>query len=621
MRRTFPLLALVFAAILALGVNLLAARLLPQARIDLTAQRLYTLAPGTRQVLAGLAEPLTLRLFYSRRLGAELPQYGAYAERVRDLLREYVTASRGKLRLELLDPEPFSEAEDRAVARGLQGVPLDQGGEQVFFGLVASNARDEERLVPFFQPERERFLEADITRILYELSHPTRPVLGLMTALPLAGDPRALMLRQPALAQPQVILRQLRESFEVRDVALDATAIPPEVQVLLLAHPQNLPEPAQYAVDQFVLRGGKLILLLDPHSEMQAGRAGAAGGPTASSLDRLLRNWGVEAPADRVVADLRGAWRVRTRPGERVQAVDYLAWFNLGGDSLNRAELATSQLETVSVASAGTLRRREGAATEWTPLLTSSAQSMLIDAARVRGEPDPVRILAGFRADGERHVIGARLRGTFATAFPEGPPAPAEGLPAHIAQGAGPSNLVIIHDTDLLEDRFWVRVQDFAGQPVATPFSGNGAFLVNLAEQFAGSDAMISLRSRGESQRPFDMVEDIRRQADAQFRASEQALTERLQATEARLRTLRQGGTTGQAVVTPEGRAEIEAAREQIAATRRELRAVQLELRRDIEALETRLRLLNIVAVPLVLTVLAIVIAVMRTRRRSAARA
>jgi ABC-type uncharacterized transport system involved in gliding motility auxiliary subunit len=322
-----------------------------------------------------------------------------------------------------------------------------------------------------------------------------------------------------------------------------------------------------------------------------------------------------------VVLDLRGAWRVRARPGDRVQAVDYIAWFNLQGDSLNRNELATGQLEQVSVASAGTLRRHEDATTEWTPLLTSSPQSMLIDAARVRGEPDPVRILAGFRADGQRHVIAARLRGPVATAFPDGPPTPSEGLPAHLPRSDGPANLVVIHDTDLLEDRFWVRVQDFLGQPVATPFSGNGSLVVNLAETLSGSDAMISLRSRGESQRPFELVEDIRRQADAQFRASEQALTERLQATEARLRALRQGSGTGQAIITPEQRAEIDAAREQIAATRRELRAVQLELRRDIEALETWLRIFNIVAVPLLLTILAIAIGVLRARRRAAARA
>lgn len=634
-RLAFSTLGVLSALLLAVGVNLLADRLLGAARLDLTQNRLHTLSPGTLQVLEGLRDPVTLRFFYSRRLGAELPPYGAFAERVRDMLREYAAASRGMVRLEIFDPEPFSETEDRALALGLQAVPLDQGGEQVFFGIAGTNLLDTERVIPFLQPEREAFLEADLTRLVFELSNPEKPVLGLLTPLPLSGDPRALMLRQPQLAQPMVVLRQLREVYEVQELGFDVQVIPPEVRVLLLAHPQNLPEPAQYAVDQFVMRGGRLIVMLDPHSEMQAARPGPTGAPpadTASRLDRLLEAWGVEAPADQVVLDLRGAWRVRAGPHERVQAVDYLAWFNLQGDGLNRGEVATAPLEQVSVASAGHLRPRAGAGIEFIPLLTSSAQSMLADAARVRRDPSPTRLLAEFRADGERRVIAARIRGDLPSAFQDGPPplpegmARPEGFPAHLARSEGPANLVVIHDTDILEDRFWVQVQDFFGQPVFTPFASNGAFMVNLADTLSGSDAMIGLRSRGGSQRPFLVVEDIRRRAEAQFRQSELQLTERLQATERRLRELRQGGlaegarNADQIVLTAEQRAEIERAREEIAATRRQLRAVQLELRRDIETLERDLRLLNILAVPLLLTLLALVLGLLRARRRAAAR-
>jgi len=631
-RLTYSALGVLAALLLAVGVNMLAHRVLSAARLDLTENRLYTLSPGTRQVVGGLQEPITLRFFYSRKLGAEVPQYGAYAERVRAMLREYVAASRGRLRLEIFDPEPFSELEDRAIALGMQGVPLDQGGEQVYFGLAASNQVDEERSIAFFQPERERFLEADLTRLIFELSSPNKPVMAVMSPLPLNGDPRAMMMRQPALAQPQVIIRQLRETFTVQDIAFDAQVIPPEVQILLLAHPQALPEAAQYAVDQFVMRGGRLFLMIDPHSEMQASRPGPGGRPptdTASALPRLLEAWGVEAPQDQVVLDLRGAWRVRAGPNERVQAVDYIAWFNLQGDSVNRQEIATALVEQVTVGSAGYIRARENAAIEFVPLLTSSPQSMLVDAARIRTEPSPTRLLADFRADGERRVIAARIRGQLASAFPDGPPAPAEGVerpadfPAHRARSEGAANIVVAHDSDILEDRFWVRAQEFFGQAVAQPFSGNGSFVVNLMDTLAGSDAMISLRSRGEGQRPFDLVEDIRRQADAQFRQSEQQLTERLQATERRLRELRQGSGPGanQTVITAEQRAEIDRAREEIANTRRQLRAVQLELRRDIETLETWLRVLNIALVPVMLTVFAVGIGILRNRRRAAARA
>ena len=627
------------AAGLAVGVNMLVDRVAPRARVDLTAQSLYTLAGGTEQVLAGLKDPITLRLFYSRKLGASVPSYGAYADRVQEMLAEYVSHSKGKLRLEVLDPEPFSDTEDRALAYGLQGVPVDQSGEQVYFGLAASNLVDDERTIPFFQPERERFLEYDLTRLVHELSNPRRPVVGVMSSLPLNGDPRAMMMRQSSqFGQPAAVMTQIRQLFTVKDVALDAQAIDPDVQVLMVAHPQGLSENAQYAIDQFVMRGGKLVLLLDPHSEAQAIRPSMAGQPgaggTSSSLDKLLNAWGVEAPSDKVVLDLRGAWRVRANPGDRVQAVDYLAWFNLQNDSLNRGEVALAQLEQVTLASAGEVRKKDGAPIEFVPLLSSSPQSMTVDAERVRQQPNPTRLLSEFTHDGQRRVMAARIRGQLASAFPDGPPAPAEGqtrpegFPEHRARSDGPANVVVANDTDLLEDRFWIRVQDFFGQQVTTPFSGNGSLVVNLLDTLSGSDALISLRSRGESARPFELVEEMRRDADAKFRQTERGLQQRLERTEARLRELRGGATpasaTGeraQAVITPEQRAEIDAAREEIQRTRRELRGVQLDLRRDIERLEGLLRFANIAAVPLLLVVFAIGLAVLRARRRASAAA
>ncbi|MCA3363340.1 MAG: Gldg family protein [Roseomonas sp.] len=622
------------ALALAIGVNLLVERFAPRARLDLTAQKLYTLSDGTRSVLSGLQDPVTLRLFYSRKLGTTIPAYGAYAERVRAMLDEYVAVAGGRLRLEVLDPEPFSETEDRALAFGLQGVPVDQSGEQVYFGLVGANLLDDERNIPFFQPDRERFLEFDLTRLVYELSNPRRPVIGVMSPLPLNGDPRAMMMRQAAMGQPFAVMNSLRQFFTLRDVPMDAQVIENDIQVMILAHPQGLSDAAQYAVDQFVLRGGKLILLIDPHSEGQASRPGPGGRPpanTASSLERLTNAWGIEAPSDKVVLDLRGAWRVRANPQDRVQAVDYVAWFNAQGDSIAQGEVATAQLNQVTFASVGLLRRKDGARVEFTPLITSSPRSMEADVAKVRDNPNPTQVLADFRPDGQTRVLAARLRGEINTAFPDGPPSPPQGaerpadFPAHRARSEGVANIIVIHDADVLEDRFWVRVQDFFGQQVATPFSDNGALIANLVDTMAGGDALISLRSRGESLRPFEVVDDIRRDAEARFRQTERELTQRLEATERRLRELRQGpqgGERGQtnAVINAEQRAEIDAAREEILRTRQQLRAVQLELRRDIEGLETRLRILNIAAVPVLLTILALVMGIARARRRAAAR-
>lgn len=628
-------LGILAAGLLAIGVNMLTDRLAPHARLDLTQQRLYTLSAGTASVLRGLQDPVTIRMFYSRRLGAQLPIFGAYADRVQAMLREYAALSGGKVRLEFLDPEPFSETEDRALAYGLQGVPVDQSGEQVYFGVAGSNLLDDERTIPFFQPDRERFLEYDLTRLVFELSNPRRTVVGLMSALPVNGDPRMMMMRQGGPAgQPFAFTQSLRQFFTLREVALDAQAIDPDIQVLIVAHPQDITDAALYAIDQFVMRGGRLVAMVDPHSEGQMQRSGMTGRPpasTSSNLDRLFTAWGVEVPADRVVLDLRGAWRVRAGAQERVQAVDYIAWFNLAGDSLNATEVATGQLNQVTVASAGEVRRREGSTIEFTPLLTSSERSMVVPSARVRQDPNPTTILAEFVSDGQRRVIAARLRGALVSAFPSAPPPPEgaqrpENFPAHRDRSDGVANFVVIADADVLEDRFWVRVQDFFGQSVATPFSDNGALIGNLVDTLSGGDALISLRSRGESLRPFDLVDDIRRDAEARFRQTERGLRQRLEQTEARLRELRQGqggapGERREAVITAEQRAEIDQMRDEIIRTRRELRTVQLELRRDIEGLETLLRAFNVGTVPLLLTLFAIGLSLVRARRRAAARA
>ncbi len=627
-------LGLVAAAALAIGVNMLVDRVAPRARVDLTQQHLYTLSSGTTSVLRGLQDPVTLRLFYSRRLGAAVPAYGSYAERVRAMLEEYVAVSGGKIHLEVLDPEPFSETEDRALAFGMQGVPVDQSGEQIYFGLSGSNLLDDERSIPFFQPDRERFLEFDLTRLVYELSNPRRPVVGVMSTLPMNGDPRMMMMMRGSPApQPFAVMQTLRQFYTVRDVPLDTQRIPDDVQVLMVVHPQNLSDATQYAIDQFVMRGGKLMVFVDPYSEGQASRPGPGGRPptdTASQLNRLLNAWGIDAPSEAVVLDLRGAWRVRANPTDRVQAVDYLAWFNMQGDSINSSEVATAQLNQVTVASAGHLRRRDGAPVEFVPLLQSSERSMLANVERVRDQPDPARILAEFRPENLHRTIAARVRGELTSAFPDGPPPPPEGserpadFPAHRARSEGAANFVVFADADVLEDRFWVRTQDFFGQQVATPFSDNGSLVANIVDTFAGGDALISLRSRGESIRPFTVVDDIRRDADARFRQTELELTERLQQTERRLRELRQGqgGERGQgaAVITPEQRVEIDAARAQILQTRQQLRAVQLDLRRDIERTEVWLRVVNIAAVPLLLAFFAIGLGIARSRRRSAAR-
>jgi ABC-type uncharacterized transport system involved in gliding motility auxiliary subunit len=622
-RRLLPLAAIGLALVLAVAVNVIAELTPRDVRVDLTERQLYTLSPGTREVLGGLREPITLRLYYSRRLGRDVPQYGTFAERVRDLVREYVRLANGRLVLEEFDPIPFSDAEDRALAHGLQGVPVDQSGEQVYFGLVAVNLTDDERSIAFFQPERERFLEYDLTRIIFELSGATKPVVGVLTGLPMNGEMRAPMGGRPS--PPWASMTQLRQFFTVRDVATDAKAVNPDIRTLWVAHPQNLSDATLFAVDQFVLRGGRLIVFVDPHSEAQAMRPGPRGMPpsdTSSRLDRLLASWGVAFDPDVAVGDLRGAWRVRAAPGERLQAVDYVAWFNAQGDSLRRDSPVTGELNQVTFASAGHLRPVEGATTRFEPLVTSSTEAQAIGADALRSEPSPSRILAAFRPTGERYVLAAHVQGPARSAF-DAPPEGAEAGESVLTAAREPINVIVIADADILEDRFWVRVQDFFGQQVATPFSDNGAFVVNATEFLSGSTALIGLRSRADSARPFTLVEGIRRDAERAFREREQALTRTLDETERSLRELRSGAPAAggdrravDAMITPEQRAAIDQARTTIRTTREELRRVQFELRRDIDALKTRLQFWNVAAVPIAVLLFAVGLGVWRRAQR-----
>jgi ABC-type uncharacterized transport system involved in gliding motility auxiliary subunit len=631
-RLSFSILGVIAAAAIAIGINMFADARLSNVQADLTQGHIYTLSPGTKQVLADLKEPVTLRLFYSRQLGSSVPTYGTYADHVREMLRDYASISNGKVQLEFYDPEPFSDTEDRAMAYGLQGVPLDQGGSQIYFGLAGTNLEDDERTIPFFQAERERFLEYDLTKLVYELSNPKRPVVGVMSSLPLDGDPRQMMMTQgrgPG-GQPYASSVLLRQTNTVRTVATDVQVIDPDIQVLLVAEAQHLSPATLYAIDQFVMRGGKLMAMVDPWSETMASVPSQTGMPpedTHSDLKPLFDAWGIQFDPTKVVGDLTGAWRVRSGSGDRVGVVNYVAWYNIR-DGINHDDPATADLQQVTVASSGFVSKAPNATIDFSPILTTSDQSGLIPLDELR-TPDPATVLAGFKVEGGPRVIAARVHGVLKSAF-TGPPAlegdqkrPAD-FPAHKAQTDGPANMVVVADSDILADRFWVRIADFFGQSTATPFSDNGPFVANLIGTLAGGDALIGLRSRGDTNRPFTLVAAMQSQAEAQFRQTQQTLQAHLEDVQKQLRTLRSGSTSDDsktdAVITPEQRAAIDAANKDILQTRQKLRAVQLELNRDISTLADEMRVFTIVFVPALLTILAIGMGIVQRRRRARVR-
>jgi len=634
-RLSFSIIGVIAAAAIAIGINMFADARLANVQLDLTQGHLYTLSPGTKQVLAELKEPVTLRLFYSRQLGSAVSAYGSYADHVREMLGDYASVSGGKVRLQFYDPEPFSDTEDRAMAYGLQGVPLDQGGSQIYFGLAGTNLEDDERTIPFFQAERERFLEYDLTKLVYELSNPKRPVIGVMSSLPLEGDPRTMMMTQgqgPG-GQPYASSVLLRQTNTVKTVATDAQVIDPDIQVLLVAQAQHLSPATLYAIDQFVMRGGKLMAMVDPWSEAMAASPSPTGMPpqdTHSDLKTLFDAWGIAFDPTQVAGDLTGAWRVRTGSSDRVQAVNYVAWFNIR-DGLNHDDPATADLQQVTVASSGFLAKAPNASIDFTPLLSSSDRSGLIPVDEVK-TPDPAKVLAGFKPEGGPRVIAARVHGLLKSAFSGPPPLQGEQkrpdnfLP-YMAQTSAPANLVVVADTDILADRFWVRQADFFGQQTATPFADNGPFVANLIGTLSGSDALIGLRSRGNTNRPFTLVARMQSEAEARFRQTQQALQQHLDDVEKQLRTLRSGATGAagdnakpDAVITPDQRAAIDAARQDVLQTRQKLRAVQLELNRDISRLETEMLVFTIMLVPAVLTVLAIGMGMLQRRRRARVR-
>ncbi len=633
---------LALALVLFLAVNILARAGLSSSRVDLTADKLFTLSPGTYSVLSKIDEPVTLRFYYSPTLGNELPNVGKYATRVRDVLKEYAAIARGKIRLEIIEPVPFSDAEDQAVAAGLQGLPLDRTGEMVYFGLAGSNSTDDEERVPFFSPDREAFLEYDLTKLVHNLANPKRKTIGLMTALPVKGFPGTMMARlNPALARPWQLLAHLQQLFDLKEVPMDAAEIPAGIDVLLVIHPAEISAKAMYAIDQFALGGGRVVAMVDPLSEA-AERSlgpGAKPVPATSGLKPLFDAWGVDMPEDKAVGDMTTARRVNAGTDSRPQAVEYPIWQILRPANFSTTDLIANGIEVMQLTSPGALSAKEGATTSFTPLIQTSARADLVDVEKIKGKPDFQGIIENFKPTGTQYTIAARISGPVKTAFPNGLPkeepkegeeakadeTPAEPVAApakpQLMESKGPIQAVIIADTDLLQDRFWVQMQDLFGQAVAMPLSNNMDFVTNALDNLTGSNDLIGLRSRGISQRPFERVEALQREAETRLRAKERELQAQREETEKKIAELQRPGQAaaaqgGQVTLSPAQQEEIEKFKGELLKIRRDLRGVQLDLRKDIERLKTRLWFFDIALIPLLVTVIAIGLGIWRMRRR-----
>ena len=617
--------------VIALLAVLIAANFITSAfnlRADLTKGDVYTLSPGTRAVLAKLEAPVKLRLYYSQ--GSEAVPVGlkTFAKRVEDLLNEYRAAGRGKVVLEKFNPEPDSDAEDSAQLDGIEG-QLTNTGEKFYLGLSIAFL-DQKAAIPVLTPDRERLLEYDITRGIAQVGETKKPVVGVMSALPVMGrslDP----IRKLQPSEAWVLVQELKKIFDVKEIRLDAPNIDDDVKVLLVIHPRNLPEETEYAIDQYVLRGGKLIAFVDPYAyfDQQPDLQNPFGGNQAgqSTFYNLFKAWGIDVDMGKVIADLTFA----SGAGPRLLPT----LLSLNAQALNMDDVVTSQVGTLLIPFGGAFKGKPAEGLTQTVLARTSKNAMPVDLiiATLSGEPST----RGFQPSGEEMPLAIRLTGKFHTAFPEGKPQPfmppradrkkgqdekkkaEDKAEPQLKQSKDDNSVVLVADVDLLSDGAAVEIQEVFGQRVVVPRNGNLALALGLVEQLSGDSALISLRSRASFSQPLTVLREMEAQAQQQYLGKIKELEDSLNQTQENLQKLQRSkaGVTS-SILTAEQQAELDNFRKKAAEARLALKQLRKNLRVETDALEFWTKVVNIGLVPLLVAMAGLLLALGRRRRQGA---
>ncbi|MEE2932484.1 MAG: Gldg family protein [Pseudomonadota bacterium] len=641
-------------------VNFLAAPI-SGTRLDLTEERLHTLSDGTRNMLGDLENKVTLNFYFSKELSSAAPAFGNYAKRVRDMLNEMKLAGGGKVVIKEQDPVAFSEIEDEAVEAGLQGAPLDQSGDQAYFGLQVKSG-EESSVIPFFQSQREKFLEYDLARMIHAVSSSNKKIITIYTGRPLFGDMRRMMAGLPTEAYR--IVPELRKRFEVNHM-FSLRDLPFEKpDVLIIVHPLKLEMDEKYELDQFLLRGGKAIFILDPFNETAAGTSMPQGQkPTLNSVSNVqefLDRWGITISGQFIAADRSIARMVNAGTTTRILPAPFVTWLAVPASLMSRNDPVTSELRLLNLQSAGIIDVTKIPGIEVEPLVRTTKDSQKVDVKTHKGRVDVESMAANFKPSGKELILATRISGKFASIFPDGPPEIVEDkvkknklgntskpaptakdtnveaktaaeeeekkrdrekkIASHLKTSEKPFNVLLVSDADFLENHFWVQVRQFLGQNVLVPTSNNADFVINAVDHFTGNADLISLRSRGTTRRPFSKVNEIRREAEIKYRKAEQNLASKLKMTEKKLGELRdrqdEKTETNNSDRKKTIEIEIKQALNELIVTRKELRNVRLKLNEDISRLETWIRFANIAFMPILVGTFAVGLGVYRTRRR-----